>query len=58
VFGDFVNGRIWGLFEPCSDAPQCRLLIDTGLNISSCAKASNAELFVIACSGELYRIRP
>ena len=58
LFGDFVTGRIWGLFAPYSNTPDCRLLTDTGLNISSFAEDTTGEVFVIAFSGELYRISP
>ena len=58
VFGDFVSGRIWGLFAPYSTTPDCRLLVDTDLNISSFAQDNDGEILVIAYSGELYRIAP
>ncbi len=58
VFGDFINGRIWGLFAPYSNTPDCRLLIDTDLNISSFAEDNNGEIFVIDFSGNLFRISP
>ncbi len=58
LFGDFVNGRIWGLFAPYSGTPACRLLTDNTLNIGSFAEDHNAELYVIAFSGGLYRIGP
>jgi len=58
LFGDFVSGRIWGLFAPYSTTPDCRLLVDTTLNISSFAQDNDGEILVIAYSGELYRIVP
>ena len=58
LFGDFVTGRIWGLLAPYSNTPDCRLLSETGLNISSFGEDTSGELFVIAFSGELYRISP
>lgn len=56
IFGDFVSGRIWGLFYDDEGEPDGRLLLETGRNISSFAEGLDGELLVIDYAGSLHRI--
>ena len=54
-YGDFCSGRIWAL---CQGKGPPRLLMHTGLNISSFAEGLDGELYVLHFSsqGEIYRL--
>ncbi len=57
LFGDFVSGRIWGLFNADSVEPRCDMLSESGLNISSFGQDSNGEVFVVDyAGGGIYRL--
>lgn len=56
IFGDFVSGRIWGLFYDNDGNPDGRLLLETGRSIASFAEGLDGELYVIDYGGSLHRI--
>lgn len=57
-FGDYVNGRLWGIDTSLSQ-PDVVLLEETGLNIASFAEDSDGELYLIDFSGGgIHRIVP
>jgi glucose/arabinose dehydrogenase len=55
LYGDFCSGRIWAL---CQGKGLSRLLMNSGLNISSFAEGLDGELYVLHFSsqGEIYRL--
>jgi glucose/arabinose dehydrogenase len=55
-FGDYVNGKIWGL-KKIRGEWQGNLLLDTGLNISSFGESEDGRLLVIDINGNIYEIR-
>lgn len=48
LYGDFVSGRIWGLF-PEETAP--RLLMETGISPAAFGEGANGELYVVDLMG-------
>lgn len=56
LFADFGSGNIWGLFPADNNGYERRLLLDSGLSISSFAEDSNGEVIVLDYGGGLYRI--
>lgn len=55
IFGDFCSGLIWGLFSTEKATFDPKLLVKSGLNISSFAEDNLGELFVIDYSkGVIY----
>ncbi|MEO1751292.1 PQQ-dependent sugar dehydrogenase [Thiofaba sp. EF100] len=55
LYGDFCSGRIWAL---CQGKGLPRLLMNSGLNISSFAEGMDGELYVLHFSsqGAIYRL--
>jgi len=54
VYGDFCSGTIWGLAPA---APQPRVLVQSGLGISSFAEGSDGELYVLDYGpGRIFRL--
>lgn len=56
IYADFCSGRIWALEHDPKGNVVNTLLIDSDLPISSFAKDSQNELYVISYSGAVYRI--
>ena len=56
IYADFCSGRIWALKHDSKGKSVNTLLIDSGLPISSFAKDSKNELYVISYEGSIYRI--
>ena len=57
LYGDYCSGRIWALTEGENGAWVSRLLLDTGLAISSFGEDETGELYVADLSGGVvYRI--
>jgi uncharacterized repeat protein (TIGR03806 family) len=56
IFGDFASGKIWDI--PNGTQPTMNMTggLESGLRISSFAQDHDGELYVVAISGELYRI--
>lgn len=57
VFGDFCNGKIWGLLPEGAGGWQSTELFSTGLNISSFGEDVFGELYMISHNGTLYRLQ-
>ncbi|WP_339656971.1 PQQ-dependent sugar dehydrogenase [uncultured Maribacter sp.] len=50
IYGDFISGRIWALDQ----AGNNKLLLETGLNISSFGIDENNELYLCSFDGKIY----
>jgi len=59
LFGDFVSGRLWGLFEDSDGDFSAEVLVDdTGLSIVSFAEDTDLELYLLDyAAGLVYRVR-
>lgn len=57
VYGDFISGKIWGLWIDKDMNPHNYELLDTDLMISSFGLDDNNELLIIDYLGNLYRLR-
>lgn len=55
IFGDFISGRIFA-WIPGGAVREPTQLLDANFNISSFGQGNDGELYVVAYSGELYRI--
>ena len=61
LYGDFVSGRVWGLdLDPDTGAWRSRLLLESGLAISSFAEDDDGNIVLIqyGAEGRLHRILP
>ncbi len=59
LFGDFPEGKIWGLFyDPETGDPEKRLLAETSQRISSFARGPDGELYTLDYRGDVWRIEP
>ncbi len=58
LYGDYCNGRIWGLVQP-GGVPETALLLDTALALVSFGEAEDGELFVAdhTVGGAIYGIQ-
>jgi glucose/arabinose dehydrogenase len=56
-FGDFCNGKIWGLLQTENEGWRVEQLFETGVNISSFGEDVFGELYLIAHNGTLYQLR-
>lgn len=56
VYGDFVDGRIWGLTRMPDGSLSDRLLAETPYRISSFGEDDSGELYVVDFAGAVYRI--
>lgn len=56
IFGDFCNGKVWGILSPEDGTWQSSELFNSGLNISSFGEDVFGELYMIAHNGTLYRL--
>lgn len=57
LYGDFISGKVWGLFPSNRSAP--RLQLESGRNIASFAEGVDGELYVVSfADGKIYRILP
>ena len=57
VYGDFCSGRIWALTQAANGAWNSRLLLESGLAISSFGEDEAGELYVADLSGgAVYRL--
>ncbi|MBI3607024.1 MAG: PQQ-dependent sugar dehydrogenase [Nitrospirae bacterium] len=58
VYGDFGNGRIWGLRDDGQIVISQQKLLDTGRKISSFGEDEQRELYAIDYAGEVLKIVP
>lgn len=58
IFGDFGSGNIWGLRYDGARVVQLRLLLKSGLQISSFGEDEDRELYVVDYGGGIYKIVP
>jgi glucose/arabinose dehydrogenase len=58
VYGDFGNGRIWGLRYNGKSVTEQHLLLETHLQISSFGEDENHGLYVIDYNGEVLKLEP
>lgn len=58
LFGDFLSGRLWGLFQDTDEDFSAQVLIDnTGLAIVSFAEDADNELYLLDYSGgRIYKV--
>jgi glucose/arabinose dehydrogenase len=56
IYGDFLSGRIWALHTEVDQEVNNRLLIESGLNISSFGTDANNEIYVCGFDGNIYRL--
>ncbi|NDL67475.1 PQQ-dependent sugar dehydrogenase [Clostridiales bacterium F-3ap] len=56
VYGDYVSGRIWGLWYLDRETMANHLLVETGRNIASFGVDEAGELYVAAFDGRIYRL--
>ncbi len=56
VYGDFITGLVWGLWVDEEGNTANHLLVDTDLRISSFGLDENAELYLSAFDGRIYRL--
>ena len=58
VYGDFVSGRVWGLF-PGDDGLEAQMLFDAGVNISSFAQGADGEIHYLSYGdGAIHKLIP
>lgn len=59
VYGDYVTGLIWALWPNADQTVQSnRLLLESGLNISSFGVDQDNELYVLDLNGKVYKFAP
>ena len=55
IFGDFSNGKIWGLTESSGTWTRTQLL-NSGKNMSAFGQDAAGELYVVDYSGSVFKI--
>ena len=56
VYGDYCSGEIHGLRTDGSDAVEHKLLVDSGLMITSFGEDEKGEIYVLSQNGGIYRL--
>jgi uncharacterized repeat protein (TIGR03806 family) len=56
VFGDFVTGSVWGLYELEAGVWDRRLIANTSLNVAHLALDHDGELYMLGHLGEILRL--
>ena len=56
IYGDFISGRIWALWDFSERQVKNQLLLETGLMISSFGIDAFGELRIVDYAGKLYRL--
>jgi glucose/arabinose dehydrogenase len=57
IFGDFCNGKVWGILPADNGDWKVSELFETGLNISSFGEDVFGELYLISHNGTLYKLQ-
>ncbi len=55
IYSDFLSGRIWSLNAENTQNLNNRLLVESGLNVSSFGTDANNEIYVCAFDGKIYK---
>lgn len=55
IYGDFLSGRIWALNADSNQDLNNRLLVESGLNVSSFGTDDNNEMYVCSFDGNIYK---
>lgn len=58
VYGDFCTGRIWRLRRHSDGSVTRRLIVNSGLSISSFGEGKSGEIYVADLNGAVYRLAP
>lgn len=56
LFGDYCSGLVWGLGRDASGSWVMSEPVETGLRISSFGEDADGELYLVANSGEIFRV--
>ncbi len=56
IYGDFISGKIWGLWLDADQTPQNHELLDTDLMFSSFGVDADSELYLIDYQGKIYKL--
>ncbi|MAU13404.1 MAG: glucose dehydrogenase [Anaerolineaceae bacterium] len=56
LYSDYCSGRIWMAYRDANLDWQDSLLLESGLQVSSFGEDEQGELFVVAYSGDLYKL--
>jgi glucose/arabinose dehydrogenase len=56
LFGDFCSGLVWGMGRDAAGDWLVSDLVETGLRISSFGEDAAGEVYLVAISGEIYRV--
>jgi putative heme-binding domain-containing protein len=56
IYGDFVNGKIWGLRSENGKLTWHAEIADTGLPIITFSQDANGEMLVVGFNGEIHRL--
>ena len=56
IYGDFISGRLWALWDFSERQVKNQLLLETGLSISSFGIDAFGELRIVDYAGKLYRL--
>ncbi len=56
LFGDFCNGKVWGLLPNGNNEFKSTELFNTGVNISSFGEDVFGEIYLISHNGSLYKL--
>jgi glucose/arabinose dehydrogenase len=57
VFGDYCTGRVWTLARDDQGAWQARVLMETGMQITSFGEDERGGLYLVSYKGYIYRLR-
>lgn len=57
IYGDFISGKIWGLWLDADQTPENHELLDTELMISSFGVDADSELYLIDYQGKIYKLK-
>lgn len=56
LYGDYCSGTIWGFNTDSRKSANGKVMLRTGLNISSFGEDNDGEIYVIDLGGKIYRI--
>jgi glucose/arabinose dehydrogenase len=56
VFGDFCSGTVWGLRYDGTEVTEHRVMVETGVEITSFGVDRDGNLYLVTFRGEIYRL--